>query len=128
MADEENRWTCPRCFKSYAKNYKHKAHTTRCLILRSRVDRGTALLQELRMTQDTDINKHTFRDMFDEIKQDSKHIVNQRQIEQDLQRTRIQETNNNQSDNSWKLFKVASNVTIKQSICLAKYVMDEEQK
>ena len=82
MTDEENnRWTCKFCHKSFSYNYKFKNHLSRCIVYTKKTEKEYDVMLELKQELKEELRK-TFIDMLDEIKTDFKNTLNQQHHQQ----------------------------------------------
>lgn len=68
--NDNDKWTCKHCHKTYSKNYKYKVHLTKCLVHQERCNMEQEMLTELRNEFKTQLSK-----LLDEIRNDFKENV-----------------------------------------------------
>ena len=76
MTEDQKRWTCKFCHKSFSHNYKYKIHLSRCLVYTDKTEKEYDVMVELKQELTQEL-KQTFMDMLAEIKTDLTHQVNQ---------------------------------------------------
>ena len=82
MTDEENnRWTCKFCHKSFSHKYKFKNHLSRCIVYTEKTEKEHDVMLELKQELKEELRK-TFIDMLDEIKTGFKNTFNQQHQQQ----------------------------------------------
>jgi len=73
--EEEKRWTCKFCHKSFSHNYKFKNHLSRCLVYNEKAEKEYDVMVELKEELKEEL-RNIFIDMLNEIMTDLKHTIN----------------------------------------------------